>query len=99
MATSRRRAATTSAAQATNGRVRVLQKVKRPGASVAQPHSAEHLAWYVGLTLMALFEVIRVASCACHLPWATSSPIERRTGLSANSLKESKPAAERHVAA
>jgi len=58
MATSRRRAATTSAAQATNGRVRVLQKVKRPGASVAQPHSAEHLAWYAGLTLMALFEVV-----------------------------------------
>ena len=58
MAITRRRAATTSAAHATNGRVRVLQKVKRQGVSVAQPHSAEHLAWYAGLTLMALFEVI-----------------------------------------
>ena len=58
MATSRRRAATTSAAQATNGRVQVLQKVKRPGASVAQPYSTEHLAWFAGLTLMAPFDVI-----------------------------------------
>jgi len=58
MAATRSRAASTSAAQPTNGRARVVQSVKRHRASHAQSHSAEHLAWYAGLTLMALFEVI-----------------------------------------
>ena len=58
MATTRRRSAPTSAAYPTNGRVRVGQNVGPHRASVAQSHSAEHLAWYAGLTLMALFEVI-----------------------------------------
>jgi hypothetical protein len=58
MTTTKRRTPTTSAAQPTNGRVQVGQSVKRHRASVAESHSAEHLAWYAGLTLMALFEVI-----------------------------------------
>ena len=58
MATTRRRASTTSVAHPTNGRVRVGQSEKPDGASVARSHSAEHLAWYTGLALMALFEVI-----------------------------------------
>ena len=55
MATTRRRVSTTVAAQPTHGRIRI---VKRDRTSIAQSHSAEHLAWYAGLTLMALFEVI-----------------------------------------
>jgi hypothetical protein len=49
--------------QPTNGRVPVVRSVKRRRpkprrTSVAQPHAPEHLAWYAGLTVMALFEVI-----------------------------------------
>jgi predicted membrane protein len=34
------------------------RNVKARGASAPEPHAVERLAWYAGLTLMALFEVI-----------------------------------------
>lgn len=46
-----------------NGRDLVARGVKRRSpkprhTSVAPPHAPEHLAWYAGLTVMALFEII-----------------------------------------
>jgi hypothetical protein len=58
MATTKRRGSTVSATEATNGRVRIGRGAKHHRASVAQRYSAVHLAWYAGLTLMVLFEVI-----------------------------------------
>ena len=66
MATTRRRESTTQTARPAsrmNGRVRG-RGVKRRSARqrsripVADSRSPEHLAWYVGLTVMALFEVV-----------------------------------------
>ena len=47
-----------------NGRMPVVRSVKRRGGegrrrvSVAHSHGPEHVAWYAGLIVMALFEVI-----------------------------------------
>ena len=62
----RRRESTTTRvrpAPPTNGRVPVRRGVKRSAkrrsrVPVADSRSPEHLAWYVGLTVMALFEVV-----------------------------------------
>ena len=66
VATTRRRKSitpTTQPAQPTNGRVLEARSLRRRnakprGASVPEPHTVERLAWYAGLTMMALFEVI-----------------------------------------
>jgi hypothetical protein len=54
---------TAQPAQPTNGRVPVVRSVRRRSAkprraSVPGAHTPEQLAWYAGLTLMALLEVI-----------------------------------------
>jgi hypothetical protein len=66
VATTRRKMSLTPTAQSAqppNGRVPVVRSVKRRRAKprrayVAQPHAPEQFAWYAGLTVMALFEVI-----------------------------------------
>jgi hypothetical protein len=71
MATTRRKVSITATASTlpANGRVPTVRRptvrrVKRPsgkrrsGLHVAQSRGPEHLAWYAGITVMALFEVI-----------------------------------------
>jgi hypothetical protein len=66
MATTRRKVSimATASPLPVNGRVPVVRRVRRrsakrrTGLQVAQSRGPEHLAWYAGITVMALFEVI-----------------------------------------
>jgi hypothetical protein len=66
MATTRRKVSimATASPLPVNGRVPVVRRARRrsakrrTGLHVAQSRGPEHLAWYAGITVMALFEVI-----------------------------------------
>jgi hypothetical protein len=66
MATTRRKMSITATASPlpADGRVRTVRRVKRrsakrrSGLDIAHSRGPEHLAWYAGITVMALLEVI-----------------------------------------